>query len=188
VTPPTVVEIADRALVLYAFTRRGTIELALGEFGFQPDRVAQAESARSETDRWIDREGLSSAITDQERPLLEAESGAWPAPAIDDAMWRREALGVLLWAIQHLDELPPYGAEFAPGVLEGAITNSGSVESFRASARLRSGDEVERAWMEADAWFGATEGRDGEDAAVASTAAERFRALSWLRDASSAPA
>ncbi len=187
-TPPTVLEVADRALVLYAFTRRGTIELALGEFGFQPDRVAQAESARAETDRWVEREGLGPAVTDQERMMFRAESGAWPAPAIDDAMWRREALGVLLWAIQHLDELPPYGEEFAPGTLEGAITNSGSVDSFRSSARLRSDAQIERAWMEADAWFGATEGRDGEDAAVASTAAERFRALSWLRDASSAPA
>lgn len=179
---------ADRALVLYAFTRRGTIELALGEFGFQPDRVAQAESARVETDRWIEREALTSAVSEQERALFEAESGSWPAPAVDDALWRREALGVVLWAIHHLAELPPYGEEFEAGVLESAITNSGSVASFRSSAKLRSDQQIEQAWMEADAWFGATEGRDGEDAAVASTAAERFRALSWLRDASCARA
>ena len=37
--------------------------------------------------------------------------------------------------------------------------------------------------MEADAWVGATEDREGEDATLASVAAERYRALSWLRDA-----
>jgi hypothetical protein len=47
---------------------------------------------------------------------------------------------------------------------------------------LRHDDDLDRAWMEADAWFGATEGR-GDDATIASIAAERYRAFSWLRDA-----
>jgi hypothetical protein len=186
-TRPTAAEIADRALVLYAFARRATIELALGEFEYEPSRVAQAEAARAETDRWLERESLTEALTDTERRLFEAGSGAWPKPAIDDALWRREALGVLLWALGHLGEMTPYGEEFPAHDLDAAVTRYGSVDAFRAEGRLRP-DDVEAAWMEADAWFGATEGRDGEDAAVASTAAERFRALSWLRDAGAAPA
>ena len=62
------------------------------------------------------------------------------------------------------------------------------MSSFRANGALRSDEQIERAWMEADAWVGATEGRTGDDAALASTAAERFRALSWLRDDAAAPA
>ncbi|MEO8477720.1 MAG: DUF4272 domain-containing protein [Actinomycetota bacterium] len=186
--PPGADEVADRALILYALTRRGTIELALGEFALEPSRMAQAEAARVETDRWIARESLGDALTATERRLFETASGTWPKPAIDDALWRREALGVLLWALGHLGEMAPYGAEFPAHDLEAAITRYGSVAAFRAEGRLRAADEFDAAWMEADAWFGATEGRVGDDAAVASTAAERFRALSWLRDGGAAPA
>ena len=107
--------------------------------------------------------------------------------AIDDALWRKESLGVLFWALGHLDVMPPYNGS-SRNRTSTPRHGYGSVYAFRAEGRLRSDDEIEAAWMEADAWFGATEGRDGEDAAVASTAAERFRALSWLRDADAAPA
>ena len=63
----------------------------------------------------------------------------------------------------------------------------GSVSGFRAEGLLRQNDDLDRAWMEADAWFGATEGREDDDATIASIAAERYRALSWLRDAGAPP-
>ena len=103
-------------------------------------------------------------------------------------MWRKESLGVLLWALQHIPELPSAASEFEPSDLDDAITRYGSVSSFRENGALRSADQVAEARLEADAWFGATEGRTGDDATLASIAAERFRALSWLRDASAAPA
>jgi Domain of unknown function (DUF4272) len=188
VTRPSTDEVSDRALVLYALVRRGAIELVVNETGGDPTRMAQAERARVETDRWLERESLTDAVTSVERELLEAPSGAWPSPAVADAMWRKEAMGVLLWALQHLEAMPAFGSEFVQGDLDGAVTRYGSVDSFRANGLLRPEDQVERAWLEADAWFGATEGRTGEDASMASIAAERFRALSWLRDAASAPA
>jgi hypothetical protein len=185
---PTAAEISDRILILYALTRRGAIELVIVETEGEPRRIAQAEGARVETDRWLERESLMKALTPAERRLLDAPSGSWPRDAANDAMWRKESMGVLLWALQHLDEMPDFNVEFEQPELDGAVTRYGSVSSFRASAALRPDDQIEQAWMEADAWFGATEGRTGDDAALASTAAERFRALSWLRDASAAPA
>ena len=185
---PTAEEVSDRILVLYALTRRGAIELVIVETEGEPQRIAQAEGARAETDRWLERESLKEALTPSERLLLDAPSGSWPREAVNDAMWRKESMGVLLWALRHLAELPAFSAEFEQPELDGAVTLYGSVSSFRANGALRPDDQIERAWMEADAWFGATEGRIGEDAALASTAAERFRALSWLRDASAAPA
>jgi hypothetical protein len=185
---PTAEEVADRALVLYALTRRGAIELVVAETEGDPQRVAQAEGARSETDRWLERESLHGALTGLERELLDAPSGSWPDDATKDALWRKESLGVLLWALRHIQEIPPYDREFEQQDLDHAITRSGSVSSFRANGELRRAVDFERAWMEADAWFGATEGRIGEDATIASIAAERFRALSWLRDASAPPA
>jgi hypothetical protein len=185
---PTATEASDRALVLYAFVRRGAIELVVNETGGDPSRVAQAERARVETDTWLERESLTGALTDQERALLAAPSGSWPRDAINDAMWRKEAFGALLWALGHLDAVPDPGSEFVQQDLDGAVTRYGSVSAFRANGRLRPDRELEAAWLEADAWFGATEGRTGDDAALASIAAERFRALSWVRGASAVPA
>lgn len=185
---PTVDEVSERTLVLYAFVRRGSIEFVVNETGGDPGRLAQAEAARRETDEWLEREGVWPAVTDHERRLLEAPSGTWPREAVADAMWRKESFGTLLWALQHLDAMPDYGREFEQHYLDEAVTRYGSVDAFRSNGRLRPTDEIERAWLEADAWFGATEGRTGEDAQVASAAAERFRALSWLRDRDAAPA
>jgi Domain of unknown function (DUF4272) len=188
VTSPTVAEVSDRALVLYALTRRGAIELVVNESGGEPSRLAQAERARIETDRWFAKESLSEALTDGERPLFQATSGSWPHEAINDAMWRKESLGVLLWALQHVDAMPSAATEFEQSALDGAVTRYGSVSSFRENGELRLAGQIEEAWLEADAWFGATEGRTGEDVILASIAAERFRSLSWLRDAAAAPA
>ncbi len=180
---PTAVQVADRALVLYALVRRGYIEHVIANTDGDPLRIRQGESARQETDRWLGREGLHEALTDVERQLFDAPSGSWPKAATADAMWRKESLGALLWALQHVAEMPPYDQEFDQTVLDDAIMRYGSVSGFRAEGLLRQDDDLDRAWMEADAWFGATEGRGDDDAAIASIAAERYRALSWLRDA-----
>ncbi len=180
---PTAVQVANRALVLYALVRRGYIEHVIANTDGDPLRIRQGESARQETDRWFGREGLHDALTDVERGLFDAPSGSWPKGATADAMWRKESLGALLWALQHVAEMPPYDREFDQTVLDDAIMRYGSVSGFRAEGLLRQDDDLDRAWMEADAWFGATEGRVDDDAAIASIAAERYRALSWLRDA-----
>lgn len=174
---------SDRALALYTLVRRAAIEHALGEFGDDPLRVRQAETARTEAARWLAREGLADAPTETERALLEAASGAWPADAVADELWRKEALGTLLWGLQHVAAMPPIHEEFEVAVLNERIERYGSVSSFRANGLLRHTDELEAAWHEADTWLGATEGRGGEDAVLASISAERSRALAWLLDA-----
>lgn len=184
---PSVGQVADRALVLYALVRRATIELALESFEYDPARIQQAESARSETDRWLERESLEAAVSETERRLLDADSGSWPRGAVNDTVWRKEGLAVLLWSLQHTPSLPPMGEESEMPVLDAVITRYGSVASFRSNGKPRDLQEVEEAWLEADAWFAAAEGRGGEDATVAAISAERFRALSWLRDASASP-
>jgi hypothetical protein len=187
-TRPTEGEVAERALVLYAVCRRAAIELALEEFGDDPHRIAQAERARTETDRWLSRESLESAPTGVERRLLSAVSGSWPREAVIDGLWRKEAMGVCLWALQHIVVLPPADDEFEVAVLNERIERYGSVASFRANGSLRPKEEIDAAWRESDAWFAATEGHEGEDATLASISAERARAFSWLLDGDAAPA
>ncbi|HTG46031.1 MAG TPA: DUF4272 domain-containing protein [Actinomycetota bacterium] len=186
-TPPEAAAISDRALVLYALVRRASIELVVRETG-DDRRIEQAEKARAETDRWLDREDLVDALTAVERRLFAASSGAWPPEAIADGLWRKESLGVLLWSLEHLGALPPIDDEFEVSVLNQRIEAYGSESAFRANGRLRDAGEIERAWSEADAWLAATEGRTGDDATIASISAERLHALTWLRDAAAAPA
>jgi Domain of unknown function (DUF4272) len=184
---PTPVEASDRALVLYALVRRAAIEAVLEE---EPDtpRLAQASRAHAETTRWLARESLEDALTPTERTLFEAESSSWPHEAIADGLWRKESLGVLLWGLGHIGALPPIDEEFEVEVLNQRIESYGSESSFRANGRLRDADELDRAWGEADAWLAATRGMTGPDATIESIAAERRRALSWLRDRDAASA
>jgi hypothetical protein len=179
---PSARQAADRSLVLYALVRRATIE-AIVEESHDQVRRRQAEGARLETERWFERESLTDALTDTERSLFAAETTAWPPEAIADGMWRKEALGVLLWALRAVPELPAISQEFDVDDLNAAIEQAGSVSVFRSTARLRDPADIEAAWREADTWFGATEGALGEDRTLASISAERSRALGWLRDA-----
>ena len=179
-TRPTPREAADRALVLYAFIRRGTIEHVIDGADADPGRVKQAERARDETDRWLDANDLRPALTETESRLLAAGSGLWPPEAIVDAVWRREALGVLLWALRHLEAIPPYDTEFDQQDLDAAIVGSGSVDRFRERSGFRDDPELEAALAEADTWHGALADAASDDAAMASLSAERREALSWL--------
>jgi hypothetical protein len=182
---PSADEVADRALVLYALSRRAAIETALEGFGEDLIRLAQAERARVETDRWLERGSLDRAVTEDERRLLDSPSGAWPRAAVVDGMWAKESLGVLLWSLQHVPVLPEPDDEFEASVLETVITRYGSVSSFRANGLPRDDFEIEQAWLTADAWLGMTEG--SEDTTTAAISSKRFRALGWLRDASAPP-
>jgi hypothetical protein len=167
--------------------RRAAIELVVAD-GDDVRRHAQAEGARVETERWLERESLTDALTPIERTLFDAPTASWTPEAIADGLWRKESLGVVLWALQRVDTLPPIDTEYQVGDLNAAIESVGSVSAFRAAARLRDPGDVEAAWREADTWFGATEGATGDDTTLASISAERSRALAWLRHASAAPA
>ena len=173
---------ADRSLVLYALVRRAAIEVVLAD-GDDPVRLRQAEKARQETERWLERESLTQALTPVERSLFDAPTSTWTPEAIADGLWRKEALGVLLWALRMVEPMPAIDVEFEVATLNTAIEGAGSVSSFRAGARLRDPSDVETAWREADTWFGATEGAAGDDSTLASISAERSRALAWLRHA-----
>jgi len=62
------------------------------------------------------------------RDELRAALGKLPSddPAVIDAVWRGEALGTLLWALQLL-ELPPYDQPFDPGAVAAADVDGGEL-------------------------------------------------------------
>jgi hypothetical protein len=59
-------------------------------------------------------------------------------PAVVDAVWRGEALGTLLWALQLL-ELPAYDEPFDAEEVATAVQAAAQLDA----ARLRSGEEIE---------------------------------------------
>ena len=148
--------------MLYAFVRRGTIEHVLDDADADPGRVAQAERARAETDRWLAANDLEDALTETEARLLGAESGLWPPEAIVDAVWQPRG-----------PRRPAVGARAPRGGSRPTTPSSTSrrwtrpswtparCERFRAVSRLRDDDELLRALGEADTWHGAPGGRRG---------------------------
>jgi hypothetical protein len=178
---PDALAVSNRALIVYALVRRAYIEHVVNASSGDSRRIAQAETARAEQDRWLDEHELREHLSEAEARLFAGASGSWTQEAVHDFLWRKESLGVLLWALQHVEAIPDYGTEFVQEDLDKAITRSGSVDQFRGLGRLRDDDEVEAAWREADTWFAATEGSAGEDAALRSVAVERLKALDWLR-------
>ena len=80
------------------------------------------------------------------RSDVQAALGRLPGgsgdPAVVDAIWRGEALGTLLWAVQ-LAELPPYDTAFEAEEVAGVDVNG---------AELREGDEIELECESARLW------------------------------------
>jgi hypothetical protein len=96
--------------------------MARSKLRSQSEAVARAEALRDE---------LRAALV-----KLPDES-----PAVVDAVWRGEALGTILWALQ-LAELPAYDQPFAPEQVatvelgEAALRDAEEIELERDSARL----------------------------------------------------
>jgi hypothetical protein len=85
-------------------------------------------------------------VVERSRALGEEVRGALAKlpsddPAVVDAVWRGEALGTLLWALQ-LAELPPYDQPFdaeqvaAAGLEDAHLRDAEEIELERDSARL----------------------------------------------------
>ena len=83
----------------------------------------------------------SRTLRGELRAAVERLPGADQDAAVVDAVWRGEALGTLLWALQ-LAELPPYDRPFDTAEVVGAELDGGSLrdaeelELERESARL----------------------------------------------------
>jgi hypothetical protein len=82
-----------------------------------------------------------NALRGELRVALERLPDAGDDPAVVDAVWRGEALGTLLWALQ-LAELPAYDTPFDAGTVldapteEAALRDEEEIELERESARL----------------------------------------------------
>jgi hypothetical protein len=84
----------------------------------------------------------SRALREELRAAIGRLPGEGDDPAVVDAVWRGEALGTLLWALQLL-ELPPYDRPFDPHEVAAADPGTGV---------LRAGEDIELECESARLW------------------------------------
>lgn len=183
--------VVDRVLCVSAIAMLGAIAAAVAE-GTMDDEAAA--KYLTESHRWLIRENLSSALSAGERARLAKPVPEWTQAEVIEANWQNEAMGVLLWAIAALEELPPYDARFER--LPSSVPLLASTSDFRGAARLRPPEAIGEARRVAELWHWRARTShllDGDDprarvraldadeySAVASSAVERHRALNWL--------
>jgi hypothetical protein len=147
VGPPGEAAAVDRSLCVSAIAMLGAIATAVAERTMDDDA---AEKYLVESRRWLIREGLSGALSPGEKAVLAKPMADWTAAELAMAGRRNEAMGVLLWALGAIDELPPYDAPFEP--LPAFVPLLAATAEFRAAARLRSPEDIERARAVAELW------------------------------------
>jgi hypothetical protein len=122
--PRSSVETATRALALFA-----VVGLALG---------ADREAVMS----WLQQHDLWRELAPSEAGLIDT-----PDPTrkqIVNASWLSERLIVIVWALGHVDELPPPDEQCDPSIFQAFLPPFASVEvaDFLSSARIRPSSEL----------------------------------------------
>jgi hypothetical protein len=85
----------------------------------------------------------SLALTPGELDLLASPAALWPEQDVVDATWRGEALGMLIWALGVVRDLPPYDRPFdhaalarTPGLDDAELRPRAELADAREAARL----------------------------------------------------
>jgi hypothetical protein len=136
-------EVAGRSLSLAALLVRAGLE----QNGVPPDRPALADELAA----WIEEPLVAASLTAQEKGLILAPRGNWSAVVKENVSWRFEALGIVLWSLSVLDEIPGYDEPFRTGLLQSGALRP--VSDFLESVVLRDRDELMRAFLVGDVWY-----------------------------------
>jgi hypothetical protein len=175
-----------------AVMRAGCLWALCERLVFDQEWRARAHTERAEIENfhrvlraWMDREGLSPALSPIERQLFESLVGAWPDEKRLDLGWRIEGLGVLTWALGLLDVLPPFDTEAELDTFEpiydtlAPLTNLAARAKLRPPAELAAAREQARQWhrraMRAERFFAHAMGRAPRGATPPRSEPERIR-------------
>lgn len=102
---------------------------------------------------FLQENGLWDALSSRERTLLEKPYGSWSTQEIADGQWRAEALGIMLWALNQIHDIPPYDKESSAEGVMNALPSPGSSRQFVSSAALRNENEIREARNVAELWL-----------------------------------
>jgi hypothetical protein len=139
--------VVDRVLCIAAVAMLGAIAAAV-EDGEMDE--GQAGEYLKESHRWLIREQLVAALSGSERTLLARPLSDWSPRDALDASGRNESLGVLLWALSAVDEMPAYDTSFER--LPSFVPLLAPTAGFRTTASLRPPEVIARARDLAEMW------------------------------------
>lgn len=145
-TAPTEQEIALRALCLTAVAAAGAYATVLL---VEPDSMEEVFEATADLTEWLDEDGLDVGLSEQERALLQLPLEEWSDEQRLAAASRGESLGVLLWSLCLVEELPTWDEPFDAA---DVAPLGDSLEELVERSRLRDRDEIEHARDLADLW------------------------------------
>lgn len=118
-SPKNARAVAYRALCIGALLKRHELELRVKTLRdyiiSEDDRKILIEERRAMNENlldWVVEEGLSPHLTFAENRLLYAPLGEWSSRWLMHTSWRAETLGMLLWSLRVLDDIPPYDVPF----------------------------------------------------------------------------
>lgn len=113
--------VAYRALCLGVLLQRAELELSLQDVGEWSvfDEVKQRfikkqEAKIQQLTQWLIAENISTHLSETEQYLLRKPAGKWSERNLISVGWRSESLGMMLWALQRMDDLPDYDTQFDP--------------------------------------------------------------------------
>ena len=143
---PTEREIALRVLCLTAVAAAGAYATVLL---VEPESAEEVIEATAELTDWLEEDGLATGLSARERALLGDPLEEWSDEQRITAASRGESLGVLLWTLSIVGEVPPWDEPF--DAVELAPLGD-SLEELLERSQLRPRDEIERARDLADLW------------------------------------
>lgn len=86
-------------------------EIAFQEAADETERDEAADSIADLQDHLMET-GIWDSVVPSERALFTSFPGSWTEAQFGYAAWRRESLGVLLWALNLVPAIPPYDQQF----------------------------------------------------------------------------
>lgn len=143
---PTEQDVALRALCLTAVAAAGAYATVLLA---EPDAAEEVFEASADLTEWIEEDGLLPLLSTNEQDLLDLPLEEWSEEQRIAAASRGESLGVLLWALSVVGEMPPWDEPF--DAVELAPLGD-TVDELLQRSQLRGREEIERARDLADLW------------------------------------
>jgi uncharacterized protein DUF4272 len=144
--PPSQAQVASRLLCLAAIATLGAAAQDL-QAGLESDHC---ETFAVGVRDWVRGEGLLEQLAPSELAVFEKPLDAWTKRELVNASWRGECIGVLMWALSCLAELPGYDQQFV-GLLERIPVLETTAE-FVVSTELRPWDALSHARDLAELW------------------------------------
>jgi hypothetical protein len=141
--PPTREQVGKRALCLHALVIRSRFEYLFRLFPDQGAPELQGLPPRVQTlIDWMANQRLSPHLSAAEQAVFAKPLGKWEPQEVLDGSWRKESLGILLWALNQIDTLPPYDQEFPDDVHLEYLGWLRPISEFTSRVRLRPSQEI----------------------------------------------